>query len=164
MDYNLITALLEKYWEGNTSLEEEQQLRAYFNGADVAPELLPYQPLFQFFKEEKQAELPADFESRLSKQLQVPVRPIRRVLYRRLASAAAILLLAFVGLWMMMPAESAKKETAGVDWSKYECANPEDCLEQVQTALLLVSGKLNKGTDAAAEGLAKIETATSVIK
>jgi tRNA G46 methylase TrmB len=44
-----IKALLEKYFEGLTSLEEEQALREYFQGEKIDPELKIYQPLFQFF-------------------------------------------------------------------------------------------------------------------
>ena len=31
MDYKYITQLLERYWEGTTSLEEEQILKAFFS-------------------------------------------------------------------------------------------------------------------------------------
>ena len=51
MDYKNINNLLEKYWEGESSLQEEETLKQYFNHGTVAPELEQYQSLFQYFKE-----------------------------------------------------------------------------------------------------------------
>ena len=39
MDYNKIKMLLEKYREGETSLGEEKELKAYFNSDQVAEDL-----------------------------------------------------------------------------------------------------------------------------
>ena len=48
MDYKYITQLLERYWEGTTSLEEEQILKAFFSQKDIPAELLRYKPLFDY--------------------------------------------------------------------------------------------------------------------
>lgn len=47
-----IEELLEKYFEGDTSAKEEQQLRAFFAGKAVPEELTPYKALFGYFDEE----------------------------------------------------------------------------------------------------------------
>ena len=47
MELAKIESLLEAYFEGNTSLSEEAQLRAYFKKGSVAAHLKQYQPLFQ---------------------------------------------------------------------------------------------------------------------
>ena len=39
-----IKALLDKYWEGDTSLEEELQLHLYFNQSKVDPALKTFNP------------------------------------------------------------------------------------------------------------------------
>ncbi len=41
-----IKELLDRYFEGQTSLAEEEQLRTYFSSGKVADELLPYRELF----------------------------------------------------------------------------------------------------------------------
>ena len=46
MDYKYIEQLLDKYFECNTTLEEEQILRAFFAQEDVPVHLLPYQEFF----------------------------------------------------------------------------------------------------------------------
>lgn len=47
-----IKALLEKYYEARTGLEEEQILFDYFSSEEVAEELLPYKEEFQAFSQE----------------------------------------------------------------------------------------------------------------
>lgn len=49
MELAKIEKLLEKYFEGETNVQEEQLLQAYFNTSNVAPHLVEYQPLFQYF-------------------------------------------------------------------------------------------------------------------
>lgn len=47
-----IDDLLNKYFEGETSSEEEKQLRDFFASGDVPEELIVYKPLFAYFDEE----------------------------------------------------------------------------------------------------------------
>jgi hypothetical protein len=49
MDYKYIEQLLERYWECQTTLDEEAILRNFFHQEDVPASLLPYR---QFFIEE----------------------------------------------------------------------------------------------------------------
>ena len=46
MDYKYIEQLLERYWECQTTLEEEAILRTFFRQEDVPASLLPYRQLF----------------------------------------------------------------------------------------------------------------------
>ena len=66
MDYKYIKQLLERYWNCQTSLEEERILRAFFSQKDVPAELRQYQPLFAYQQlEVNEKHLGADFDSRL---------------------------------------------------------------------------------------------------
>ncbi|MCC8134709.1 MAG: hypothetical protein LIP04_14905 [Tannerellaceae bacterium] len=47
-----IDDLLNKYFEGKTSSEEERVLRTYFSSSGVPEHLSAYQPLFAYFDEE----------------------------------------------------------------------------------------------------------------
>jgi len=49
MDLNNIEQLITKYLDGNTSLQEEQQLKRFFNQETVPAHLETYQPLFNYF-------------------------------------------------------------------------------------------------------------------
>ena len=66
MDYKYINQLLERYWNCETSLEEEGILRAFLSQKDVPAELRQYQSLFAYQQMESKAKhLGADFDSKL---------------------------------------------------------------------------------------------------
>ena len=66
MDYKYIEQLLERYWECETSLEEEEILRAFFSQKDVPARLLPYKELFTYEHEEQKNDvLGDDFEQKI---------------------------------------------------------------------------------------------------
>lgn len=65
MDYKYIKQLMERYWAAETSLEEEEILRAFFSQQDVPAELKQYQPLFACQAEEARCGLGDDFDERI---------------------------------------------------------------------------------------------------
>ena len=74
--------LVEKYFEGNTSAREEQELRRRFASGQVPEQLEVYRPLFAYFDE----------EIRQSGKV-VPKRPNLRKIYTWIAGAAAAVVL-----------------------------------------------------------------------
>ena len=48
MDSKYIEQLLERYWQCETSLEDEAELRAFLSGSDVPKHLLRYKDLFVY--------------------------------------------------------------------------------------------------------------------
>lgn len=99
MDSKYIEQLLERYWQCETSLEEEAQLRAFFNGKDVPAHLLRYKDLFvcqQFLQQEGLGE---DFDRKVLAQVEVPVFKARRMTllsrFMPLAKSAAVVALMF---------------------------------------------------------------------
>lgn len=70
MDYKYINQLLERYWRGETSLEEEEILRAFFSQQDVPEEFAAYKSYFSYLQQEKQVDqLGDDFDSRVLSEL-----------------------------------------------------------------------------------------------
>ena len=66
MDYKYIEQLLDKYFEAQTTLEEEQILRAFFAQEDVPAHLLPYREFFTYQSFGKNAEsLGSDFDEKI---------------------------------------------------------------------------------------------------
>ena len=66
MDYKYINQLLDRYWKGETSLEEEEILRAFFSQDELPAELKPYQALFSYeMGEAKQESLGDDFDQKM---------------------------------------------------------------------------------------------------
>lgn len=65
MDYKYIEQLLERYWNCETSQEEEEILRSFFAQKDVPVRLLPYRDLFLVQGESAEEHLDADFDKRI---------------------------------------------------------------------------------------------------
>ncbi len=88
MDYKYIEQLLERYWQCETSLEEEEILRAFFSQHDVPAGLQQYSSLFAYAHDEKQAETPlgSDFDERMMNAINemTPVSAQRITLTSRL--------------------------------------------------------------------------------
>lgn len=152
-------ALIEKYFEGETSLEEEARLRAYFNGEEVSEDLKVYQPLFEHFTNEQSQELSADFDKKLFQNLEnqdgkiVQMRAWPKYLLR-IAAVGAVLLAAMI--YLSNPTAPAQ-QTAAIDWSKYEVTDEKVAYEETVKALKLLSSKLNKGTKKAGKEMKELE-------
>ena len=54
MEYSKIKDLLDLYFKGNTTLDQEKSLRTYFNSEDVDDRLKPYTVLFNTFEKAAQ--------------------------------------------------------------------------------------------------------------
>lgn len=124
MDYKYIEQLLDRYFECETSLDEEQILRAFFAQENVPVSLLQYRELFtEVAVAKKEETLSGDFDSRIlaaigemeaEKPLHVKARVIKmrwhlRPLYKAAACVAIVLAL---GQAAQMPyADKAEKES-----------------------------------------------------
>ncbi len=99
MDYKYIEQLLERYWNCETSVEEEQILRTFFRQKDVPSHLVRYRSLFAYLDEEAKLTVSEDFEQRILDKINRPVVEAKRVTFLSrftpLFKAAAILLLLF---------------------------------------------------------------------
>lgn len=111
MDYKYIEQLLERYWQCETSLEEEEILRAFFSQPDVPAELRQYGSLFAYAHDERQAESPlgSDFDERVMSMVEemTPVKArhisIASRLKPLLKAAAVVAVVVSVGSLMQLP-------------------------------------------------------------
>ena len=62
MDYKYIEQLLERYWDAETTLEEENILRTFFSQQDIPADMEMWRPLF--VNEQKEV-LGDDFDARI---------------------------------------------------------------------------------------------------
>ena len=76
MDYKYIEQLLERYWQGETTLQEEAILRAFFCQPVIPDHLRRYQPLFGLEKEEP---LGDDFDARILGMIEEEDKPKAKV-------------------------------------------------------------------------------------
>ena len=87
MDYKYIEQLLERYWECQTTLEEEAILRNFFSQEDVPASLLPYRQFFNEQDEMAEEHLGKDFADKMlrlvGEETPVHVCKARRLTFMR---------------------------------------------------------------------------------
>ena len=106
MDYKYIEQLLERYWNCETSLEEEQILRSFFRQKEVPAHLLRYKQLFAYQDVEKEKGLGDDFDTRI-----LTMRTRFMPLFK---AAAMIAVLFLMGTVMQHAMEGGDSDTVSV--------------------------------------------------
>lgn len=91
MNKEYIQTLLDKYFEGLTSLEEEQKLRDYFASEEVDEEFEIHRSMFQFFIEERFKAEEEEVSTPIIEMKAVRHKRPSRVFVRALISVAACL-------------------------------------------------------------------------
>ncbi len=122
-----IEDLLVKYDAAETTLQEDQELRAYFLGDDVAPHLEQYKPMFVYFTKSQQELYTKDMVLKPKRSM---------VVYRRIAVAAVAALM----LGVVVPHWENSNTT-------FASLNPveQDAYAKTMAALKLVSIGVNEG-------------------
>ena len=100
-DFSDIQILLDRYWEGETTLEEERRLKTYFASGEVNERLLAFTPLFQALREEQSVQY--------AKTKTAPLKPVLYT-WQKLAAAASVALLLTAGLWWWNNGENPARE------------------------------------------------------
>lgn len=140
MNSQEIESLIRKYELGETSLQEEQKLKAYFAQDDIPVEFRVYKDLFGFFDVAVKEEYPdPDFDNRFFDNLGVSTGNKQRQLIpfnrRMIWSIAASIILLF-GLFFILNNNQQPVNTFD---------DPELAYAETKKALMLISGNLNEG-------------------
>lgn len=152
MDYDRFIRLLDKYWEGDTSLQEEEELRYFYNHCRQIPEeLAGYRELFIYQKEERQIRLGSDFD----RKILASVCNKQSVGWRKWFQVAAVLLLLLGGSQLFIGINETQKDT---------CQTPEQALTEVRQALNFVSSRMNRGQQLLEENLDEMKWINRYIK
>ena len=131
MEFNKMEALLEKYFEGETSITEENELKNYLSPSNVAPHLEHYKPLFGYFAEAKKENFEKDLPL-ISKK--------KKMAWLSIAASIAVLICA--GTYVYFNANEVKENN---ELGTYE--NPKEALEATQKALAMLSSNVNAGVE-----------------
>ena len=99
MDYKYIEQLLERYWEGETTLQEEAILRTFFNQEDVPAGLMKYKSFFECGLQEET--LDDDFDARILSSIGQEESKVKMISLSRLKplfkAAAVVAILLTIG-------------------------------------------------------------------
>lgn len=131
MELAKIEILIEKYFQGETSIAEEKELRSYFSSQDVAPHLEQYVAMFGYFTEAKQQEFTQEIPQHTKK---------RKVMWLSIAASVAVLF-GMVAFFMINTNQAVNQNELG----SYD--SPEQAFEETQKALALLSSNVNVGVE-----------------
>lgn len=134
MALDRIEKLIDKYFEGETSIAEENELKTYFSSLDVAQHLQQYKPVFGYFSQAKAEEFKAE----------IPLNTKKRNVAVWLSIAASFVIMLGVGTFMYLNTIEEAPLTATA-YGTYD--DPEKALAETEKALALVSEHLNTGIE-----------------
>lgn len=138
-----IEKLIEKYLEGNTSLQEETVLKNYFSKEIVAPHFQEYQPLFNYLVSAK--------EESCSKTISLPsTKSKTNRKWMAIAASVALIVSVFVG--KQQYEEYQQKQEA------------ERLFAELSKGLRLISTNLQKGEQAVASLYTLENTVNKIVK
>ena len=132
MEFNKIEILIEKYFQGETSIAEEKELRSYFSSQDVAPHLEQYKAVFGYFTHAKKQEFAQEIPQITKK---------RNVMWLSVA-ASVVVLLGVATFYMINTNEPVNHQN---ELGTYE--SPEIAFKETQKALALLSLNVNVGIE-----------------
>jgi hypothetical protein len=149
MDSERIEQLLEKYWNAETSLEEEQELHQFFQGNDVPEKLKETATLFRYFETEKSRTLNENFDASVTKQIKQRrggkvVSMTNWFQIARVAAGVAVIVAA-VYLIGHEVRKSSPHEMADTE------SDPKLAFEQTKKALLMISKNFHKAQNEASK-------------
>lgn len=160
MEYSTAKELLEKYWNCETSLHEEEMLRRYFQQGNIPPDLKKYRDMFGYFSGEREKELAGEFDGRILGMLDTKKGGRQRflgILYK--VAAALLLILSFVVINdRFIRVKDQAKQIVEDTFN-----DPEKALEETKKVLLFMSEKLNRGKEEITR-LNKFRKAEEVVK
>jgi len=137
MDSNRINELLNKYWNCETTLEEEQQLREYFRGGDIGEEWKETAVLFRYFEENRKKSLnDISFEAGVMEKVRTPAKQgkVVKLFYNSMRIAAGIAVV-MVATWFIRT--EIRKSTPQEVVDTYD--DPKLAFEETKKALMMIS-------------------------
>lgn len=134
MELDKIENILEKYFQGETTIAEENQLKEYFSSPNVAQHLEQYKPMFGYFSQVKQQKTTQEIPLQTKK---------RNVAWLSIAASAVVLL--GIGTFYYVSEETATPVVAQSELGTYD--DPEEALAATQKALALLSSNVNVGIE-----------------
>ena len=133
MELNKIENILEKYFQGETNIAEENELKEYFSSPNVAQHLKQYQPIFGYFSHVKEQKTTHEIPLQTKK---------RNVAW--LSIAASVVVLLGIGTYLYT-SENTTPVVSQSELGTYD--DPEEALAATQKALALLSNKVNVGIE-----------------
>ncbi len=139
MDSKQIEQLLEKYWNCETSLEEEKQLRDFFRG-EVPENLKDTADLFRYFETQQSKSVGGlDFDAAVIKRIKQPEGKSVKMIFNYARIAAGIIVVVTATYFVRQEVRKAYPPEIVDTYS-----DPKLALEETKKALMMISKGFNK--------------------
>ncbi len=138
-----VEKLLQRYIEGETTLDEERQIRTWFSENEVPCDLLHYKVMLDYYSAEMQTVCPPE-KQRPNMKLylaQHKMRSPRRIIYIWTSVAATLILVALSINYMRIQKNNEKNETILAKQNELNLKT----FSEMSDVLIMVSNTLNKG-------------------
>ena len=132
-----IKILLQKYYDGESSPQEEHQLKSFFTSNDVPEDMMADKMMFEHLATYT-PEIPADLNDKISKAIDSKARKTVYMRLRIIGGIAAMICVIF-----SINAYITRYDDAIT--AKDTCATPEEAAVQTERALMAFSKALKKG-------------------
>ena len=130
MELSKLESLLKKYEEGNTSLDEEKQLKDYFSSAEIPAHLRSYKMIFSYAANEK--------NKTYTGRIQISSKK-RQFFF--IGIAATILLVIGIFAWQNNSWEELPQHNLGT------IEDPHEAYQKTKEALQMVAEVFNAGRE-----------------
>ncbi len=172
MNKNNIKVLVDKYFDGETSLDEERQLKSYFNSdVNIDADLEVFIPFFKEISQQQSIEAPSNLEQRvfavISKsddKLDKEIKPTVKVrrLMPMLLKVASVFVIGLSIYFLTQQMNKPSTETMAMTEDTYK--TPEEAYAAYKAAISLASRKIKKGEDKMKEKMSHVKILTSIVK
>ena len=163
-----IKILIQAFYQGETTVEEEQKLLHYFGNEDVPDELSEEKELFLRLYQSEAVETPENLESKLNSLIdQLAEKEEKKLLpkTKRLwiwTSAAACIIVLIVSSVIMKP--EIENLLGHQNQHVRIITDPEEAAIEAQKALALMSENFNKGTNQLALVSTNVEKVNQLVE
>ncbi len=158
MNTEHIYTLINKYWNCETSVAEEAELKAFFSGNSVPDDLKHYIPLFGYVAQEKAVSLSAGFDAKLNAAIEAKAaenkNPVLRAFAPLLRIAASVLLILGLGIGLFF---ISKENNDNAYFAETSSQSVNDALLEAGHALEKLSHALQLSESASIKTIQHIE-------
>lgn len=153
-----INELIEKYWNAETTLEEEQAIKTYFKKGKIADEHKHLAPLFGYYS--KVVNMTAKFEPNVTMKTTTKVISLN-VWLRSIAAVAFLAIASFAVVKYMMPVadQNIPIATASGQAKIINIEDPEEAMEYTEDAIMALASVLKISKEELRKGLKTIDNA-----
>lgn len=160
-----VKELISKYWNGETSLEEEVLLRDFFLQEEVPADLAKYKSLFVYQNQQKEIHVSGNFEQKVlalieNDSISVSLQKKRVFLKFMRVAAVGLFMLAVGGVTAYLLNDKDEYQFNYTD----TFTSPEEAYSVIHSAVYAVSANLNEGQKESVKALSGLGAFLEYIK